>query len=120
MYNNINNVLKTMKHKTLTFVLAVLMSMVASVASAYDIQVDGIYYNLTGMTATVTYLATGTSNKNAYSGDVVIPETFEYYGSTYTVIAIGESAFERCENVTSVSIPESIVSIGENAFRFCI
>ena len=32
-----------MKHKQLTFVLAVLMSMVASVASAYDIQVDGIY-----------------------------------------------------------------------------
>ena len=108
-----------MKHKQLTFVLAVLMSMVASVASAYDIQVDGIYYNLTGMTATVTYKEKGTSNKNAYSGDIVIPETFEYYGATYTVIAIGESAFWECKNITSVSLPETIKSIGTNAFFCC-
>lgn len=108
-----------MKHKQLTFVLAVLMSMVASVASAYDIQVDGIYYNLTGMTATVTYKEKGIYNKNTYSGDVVIPETFEYYGATYTVIAIGESAFFDCEKITSVSLPETIKSIGTDAFFCC-
>lgn len=108
-----------MKHKQLTFVLAVLMSMVASVASAYDIQVDGFYYNLTGMTATVTYKEKGTSNKNAYSGDIVIPETFEYYGATYTVIAIGEDAFWDCKNITSVSLPETIKSIGADAFYGC-
>ena len=32
---------------------------------------------------------------------------------------IGNNAFERCNNLTSVTIPNSVISIESNAFRFC-
>lgn len=50
-----------------------------------------------------------------YSGDVVIPSTIEHNNITYTVNAIANRTFSGFE-LTSVSIPESIVTIGENAF----
>ncbi len=50
--------------------------------SAYDFEVDGIYYNINGnsIDAAVTYKD---SNYNSYSGDVVIPETITYSDVTY-------------------------------------
>lgn len=33
---------------------------------------------------------------NNYSGDVVIPETVEYKGRTFKVVAIGDATFYRC------------------------
>ncbi len=51
--------------------------------------------------------------------DVVIPETVEIDGKTYTVTSIEREAFWGCYNLTSVVIPNTITSIGENAFRDC-
>ena len=48
-----------MKHKTFSFLLTMLMSMVACVASAHDFSVNGIFYNIkssTDLTVSVTYL----------------------------------------------------------------
>ena len=42
-----------------------------------------------------------------------------YDGATYQVTGIGDAAFASCTNLTSVSIPKSIVSIGECAFAYC-
>lgn len=100
----------------LSILLAVLMSMVASLASAYDAKVNGIYYNLVGMTAIVTNNGTG---KASYEGDVVIPEKMEYYGATYTIVGIGDHAFSGCDKLTSISMPETLTSIGNGAFRSC-
>ena len=84
-------------------------------ASAYDCQVDGIYYNLIpkGNAAEVT------SGDNQYTGDVVIPEKFTYKGVEYSVTTIGESAFRSCYDLTSVTIPNSVTSIGDWAFAHC-
>lgn len=48
-------------------------------------------------------------------GDVEIPATF----GGFPVTVIGESAFDRCSNVTRVAIPDSVTSIGFMAFRYC-
>ena len=53
------------------------------------------------------------------SGSLVIPDTIEYDGRTYSVTSIGGNAFEFCSNLTSVSIPPSVTSIGKNAFCGC-
>ena len=36
------------------------------------------------------------------------------------VTCIGEYAFERCESLKSIKIPNSVVNIGEGAFAYCI
>lgn len=81
-----------MKHKTLTFLSALLMSMVTSVASAYDFEVDGIYYNITSSknrTVAVTYRGGSFSaDSDKYSGNINIPETVSYRGKTYSVTSI--------------------------------
>ena len=53
------------------------------------------------------------------SGSLVIPDTIEYDGRTYSVTTIGVRAFGSCHGLTTVTIPPSITSIGENAFEFC-
>ena len=102
-----------------TILLTLLMSMMGIVAFAYNAKVDGIYYNFSGTEATVTYLYSSNSNYSAYSGNVDIPETVTYNGTTYTVANIGERAFYSCSGLTSVTIPNTVTSIGDNAFYWC-
>ncbi len=88
--------------------------------TAHDFEVDGIYYNINGTEATVTYKGTGyDSFSNEYTGDVTIPCTVTYKGETYSVISIGEYAFYNCSGLTSIDIPNSIISIGNRAFTYC-
>ncbi len=56
---------------------------------------------------------------SAYSGSIVIPETVENDDITYTVTAVGESAFEGCTGVTNLSLPATVRSIGSYCFYNC-
>ena len=85
-------------------------------ARAYDALVDGIYYNLSGNKATVTFKDTYYAS---YSGEFVIPVSFSYNGTTYSVTSIGEFAFCDCSGLTSITIPNSVTSIGSYAFSYC-
>lgn len=99
----------TMKHINLTFLLTVFMSMLANLASAYDAEIDGVYYNFSDTEAAVTYLSSDyLSNQNAYSGSVVIPKIVYYNSKSYKVTSIGEHAFQGCDGLTSIDIPNSV------------
>ena len=76
-----------------------------------------------------SYLETATLTlfQNWYNGsyhyeDVVIPETFEYGGTTYTITAIGENAFFSVHgdypdgDILTLTIPETVTTIGVKAF----
>lgn len=54
-----------------------------------------------------------------YTGDITVPETVEWNGRTFTVTAIGESAFYYNQDITSVNMPASITSIEHYAFSHC-
>ena len=111
-----------MKHKTFSFLLTMLMSMVACVASAHNFEVNGIFYKITSstdLTVSVTYEGDSYSYSNEYTGSVVIPETVTYSGKTYSVTSIGNYAFTHCSGLTSVTIPNSVASIGWYAFSYC-
>lgn len=74
-----------------------------------------------------------------YSGDIVIPESVNYLGSNFKVVAVGgfsgdditsvkipnsvtsiyDDAFARCYNLASVTIGNGVKSIGDYAFNSC-
>lgn len=101
--------------------LTLLMCMVGTKVSAADIAVqngDGvtIYYNFinNGTELEVTSMPITYS----YAGDIVIPETVTYEGKDYKVTRIGKQAFNG-DDPTSVVIPNTVTSIGEEAFNNC-
>lgn len=101
--------------------LLLMMMLLPLVASAYDAQIDGIYYRLKkdSKTAEVTFKNFGESNSTAYSGDVVIPSEIMHDGIKYRVDSIGWNAFSYCSELTSISIPEGVTTIGYAAFSDC-
>ena len=95
--------------KTTLLLLALLLPVTAA---AYDFEVDGIYYNITGTsTVEVTYKGYDNVITGHYSGEITIPETVTHAGVTYAVTAIGRSAFRNCNDPLSVTIPKSVISI---------
>ena len=98
-----------------TFLL-LLSALLPLLASAYDAQIDGIYYNFSGDEATVTYRDYAF---NSYSGNVVIPKSVTFNDKTYSVTSISVQAFWVCSGLTSITIPNSVTSIGDYAFHGC-
>lgn len=110
-----------MKKFYLYSLLTALLLLCSTVASAHDFEVDGIYYNITDATAkTVEVTYSGSYSSSEYTGAETIPSTVTYNGTTYSVTSIGEWAFDNCTGLTSVTIPNSVTSIGGNAFYSCI
>ncbi|MBP5527840.1 MAG: leucine-rich repeat domain-containing protein [Bacteroidales bacterium] len=106
-----------MKHtKTLFALLAVLCLPFA--ASAQYFESCGIAYGITSE-QTVEVLSNYYLQDTPYSGAITIPQTVEHDGTTYTVTALGESAFESCTDVTSMTLPATIRSIGSYCFYNC-
>ena len=80
--------------------------------------VNGIAYNIKDNNEVeVTFGSQGYGER--YSGDITIPEKVEYNGKVYNVTSIGDLSFESC-GITSISLPNSIKSIGDYAFNFCV
>ena len=95
--------------------LLLLALLLPSTVIAHDFEVDGIYYNITSTnTVEVTYKDT---NYNSYSGEVIIPSTVTHNNKTYTVTAIGDYAYYK-SNVYSITIPETVSSIGEQSLIY--
>ncbi len=79
---------------------------------------DGIYYTVLSKNTVEVANIFYKSNANLYKGDVVIPEKVNP-GSEFTVVGIAVRAFKSSEGLTSVTIPNSVKSIGANAFEGC-
>ncbi len=102
------------------FVTAALL-FACQTAWAYDFAVDGIYYNITSRTEPLTVEVTyKTYDGNSYTGAVVIPNSVTYDGNVYNVTCIGEDAFEECEGVRSIQLPDGLTSVINNSFDECL
>ena len=77
--------------------------------------INGIKYRLDENTPTAEVI-----KKRGYKGEVIIPDTVELKKvGVYHVTSIGESAFEGCSSLESITIPASVMSIGVHAFKGC-
>lgn len=97
-----------------TLILSVFFSISAS---AYDFEVDGIYYTIISDKAHTVEVS---KNKDKlYTGKLSIPSSVTKYGETYTVTRIGELCFYDCDQLYYINIPETIDSICNDAFAGC-
>lgn len=101
----------------ITLVIAMLSAVVASYG--YDFEYNGLKYNFT--TTETGEKAVVVASNQIVSGDLIIPETVPYENEVYTVVAIGSYAFDEYnhESLTSVVIPNTVTSIGQQAFGTC-
>lgn len=124
--------MKTLNLTFRTILLTLALISTTNTAIAYDMYVNGIYYNINGEEAAVTYIqrtnysdngyelgVSGYNYRNKYKDFIVIPETVTYDGTTYTVTSIGSYAFANCGSVIGVSIPNTVTTINQYAFYSC-
>lgn len=111
-----------MKNLKAKIVVIALLMLCVLTASAYDFEVDGIYYKRSGDNVNVTYQGDIGNYNNAatsYHGVVNIPEKVTYNSKDYAVIGITFDAFSGCTNLKMVNMANSITTIGSNAFYDC-
>lgn len=79
----------------------------------YDMIIDGYYYRQTGNNTVSIHLYQGNEQ------DLIIPSSFVHDNVTYTVTAIDDFAFRKCEQLKSVIVPNTVMVVGNSAFSSC-
>ena len=79
----------------------------------YELQTIGLVYTLVENEGNPYYVVSGIGT--ATDKDIIIPSKYK----TYPVREIEKTAFYELNNITSISIPESVTSIGDYAFAGC-
>lgn len=99
--------------KTISVLLAVIIAAMCMSVAAFATDSELVFEYLDSGIAKVV-----DCNETA-TGIVVIPAFVKNGDISYKVKQIDEKAFEGCEYVTEISIPEGVTSIGSHAFRDC-
>ena len=89
----------------------------AFAADTLSFTIDDIQYTIDKNDSTAVSV-TGTTGYGDINNkkDLVLPETVEYNGVTYTVTSIGNGAFAGKNGLNSIVIPNTVVLIAESAF----
>lgn len=95
--------------------MACLLSSIS--VSAYDFVVDGFQYDVVSLSERTCKLV---GSNNGFEGDVVIPAHVNYANRTLTVVELKDKLFYNRDEMTGITIPNTISSIGNNMFEGCI
>ncbi len=103
---------------TLTLLAFSLLISSPYAATTYTEVVDGIEwtYTISGSTASIGgNSSSSTAIAKTTTGDITIPDCL----GGLPVTTVGNNAFYRCSGLTSISIPDGVMSIGSSAFSDC-
>ena len=129
----------------LRFILLFVVVLLAGTAAAYDFESGGLYYNILDADAKTVELTcqnyTDWDTQSDYTGDIVVPAVVTSGDVTYNVVKIGHHAFKKsgittlsisegveiidqdicegCYQLTNISLPSTLKSIGYAAFWNC-
>lgn len=129
----------------LRFILLFVVVLLAGNAAAYDFESGGLYYNILDADAKTVELTcqnyTDWDTQSDYTGDIVVPAVVTSGDVTYNVVKIGHHAFKKsgittlsisegveiidqdicegCYQLTEISLPSTLKSIGYAAFWNC-
>ncbi len=131
-----------LKCKSLLITLVMLCVSMTMFAEDEAVNIDGVYYRLQNgwsysyydsngnwtsgqwyeKAAFVTY-EPGTSpwnngNTVTYKESLTIPDKVLYNGIEYQVVGIDSYAFANCRSLTSITLPSSLITIQNDAFRY--
>lgn len=96
--------------------LSILLSFLSMAASAQVFYVDNFKFQITE--ADVVSLASQQLAEYQI-GDVRVPDSVVYQGKTYQVMGLANSCFLNCTDMTSVTLPEGMTSLGVSCFENC-
>ena len=115
-----------------TWLATIAMLLCSISASAYDFEVDGIYYNILSAADRTVEV---TKPDSCYIGHIIVPNIVKFNNIEFTVTRIGYAAFAKGEPykpnnpygeqpddnpyLTSVVLPNTLVTIGDRAFQCC-
>lgn len=106
--------------------ITMLLLGVCTTISAHDFEAKSngttIYFNLAkgGNAVEITFQGSKPQEvDNEYKGEIIIPSAITVEGKTYPVTAIGEGAFQGCDELVTIHIPASVTSISDHAFLNC-
>ena len=98
--------------KLLIFLVSAIITLYVN---AQTFEYEGLKYSITSEPGKTCEVAIQYAN---ISGEITIPETVVYNNKNYTVTSIGNWALSGC-SLTSITLPESLTSIGDGAFMGC-
>ncbi|MBO4463622.1 MAG: leucine-rich repeat domain-containing protein [Prevotella sp.] len=104
-----------MKQLSKNLALLVLLLLIGQRGFSFDFEVDGIYYGYNPDSQTA-YVTRGDQD---YSGSIIIPASVTFNGRTLNVVGIADKAFKNNRNLISVTVPEGVTYIGDAAFCGC-
>lgn len=116
MLNNNHNTTRMKKYfskKTFLFLFSILCFLPNY---AYDFEINGIRYDITSFTE-LTVKASSISE--TLVGELSIPSEIEFSGKVLKVTEISDDFANSNSSISSLTINEGIVSIGNRAFRNC-
>lgn len=104
--------------KTILFIFA-FSNMIGNVsAQSYSVVVDNVIYRMRGSDAIAESCC-------ADSGFITIHDSVSFtecppqYRGVYSVTEVGQGCFQRKENITGVSLPNTLSKIGARCFAYC-
>lgn len=110
-----------MKQKLTRKIGLLAVMLLTAIGNSFAFEVNGLTYRVIdndAKTVKVSYQGSDTYSNPYTQASIVIPETVDYNGNTYTVVEIGDNAFQNAA-LSSITIPATVKTIGGSAFMNC-